>query len=44
MRKEVKNTKDVKYKAILFSLYQEKRDWRKKKEDDGWTGYDSESD
>ena len=40
MREDIKNVKDVKYKAVLFDIYQEKRDDRKREEEkDGWIEY-----
>ena len=44
MREDIKNVKIAKYKALLFAIYQEKRDDRKREEEDGWIGYESDSD
>ena len=49
MREDIKNVKDTKYKALLFDIYQEKRDDRKRddrkrEQEDGWIGYESDSD
>ena len=41
--REVKKEKGVEYKVFLFEKYQDKREWRRRREE-GYTGYDSSSD
>ena len=42
MREEVKNAKDAKYKAFFY-IYQHKREDRRRRKEEGRTGYDSSS-